>query len=535
MTNKTSYLYGLQVLSHCGSGAYGEVYYCQDASGKRVALKVISKGKIGSGWERELKGITNYRRLAEDSPLLLNLFHVGEDESSFYYTMEPADNAGTAEHYTPDTLAARLAHGPLPPEQLLSTLRRLLECITALHEAGFAHRDIKPENILFVNGEPKLADLGLLSPLSGTLTQLAGTLDFLPPEERTGEGSGDSRESRQRNDLYAFGKLCYCCVSGRGAGDFPTLPSDLPLTVANKYFFRLALRLCEREPSLRLNRMDILQREFDQAEKTILHGETMKDKARYLGKQVGLGVQSIGWRCLHFLRRHYAVTAVGLFLLVAGAGALVRYWHDRPDQASLELAKALRKSQEKDDDSPEQSFTFYQGIYSLNIPTGWQCFGREALYQMLGGPIKKIQYTYGVVIPDDRGSGNLSPHFEIDVLPWRKEKVEQSPDAELTELLSKYIGGTETVKGLSLKRYHNPRLNLDTVMFVGEHRPAHVIAAYLFPQEDHSLLLTGFILNESYEEDMRDFLEMMDSLVYRIPQIEHRSDEDRVLETRIVR
>ena len=186
MSNHASYLYGLRVLSHCGSGAYGDVYYCQDASGKRVALKVISKGKIGSGWERELKGITNYRRLAEDSPLLLNIFHVGEDDTSLYYTMEPADNAGTEENYTPDTLAARLAHGPLPPEKLLSTLKRLLECITALHQAGFAHRDIKPENILFVNGEPKLADLGLLSPLSGTLTQLAGTLDFLPPEEWTG-------------------------------------------------------------------------------------------------------------------------------------------------------------------------------------------------------------------------------------------------------------------------------------------------------------------------------------------------------------
>lgn len=535
MSNHASYLYGLRVLSHCGSGAYGDVYYCQDASGKRVALKVISKGKIGSGWERELKGITNYRRLAEDSPLLLNIFHVGEDDTSLYYTMEPADNAGTEENYTPDTLAARLAHGPLPPEKLLPTLKRLLECITALHQAGFAHRDIKPENILFVNGEPKLADLGLLSPLSGTLTQLAGTLDFLPPEERTGEGSGDSHETRQRNDLYAFGKIIYCCVSGRSAGDFPTLPPDLPLTVANKYFFRLALRLCEREPSLRLHRMDILQREFDQAEKTIRRGETMKDKARYFGKQVVLCVQSFGWRCFQFLQRHYAVTAVGLFVLVSGAGFLVRYFHDRPDQASLELAKALLESKENADADTTRSFTFYQGVYSLNIPTGWQCFGREVLYEMLGGPIKKIQYTYGVVIPDDRGNGNLSPHFEINVLPWRKEKVEQCSDSELSDYLSKYIGGSETVKGLSLKRYHYPRLNLDTVMFVGDHRPAHVIAAYLFPQEDHSLLLTGFILSESYEEDMRDFLEMMDSLVYRIPQKEHRSDEDRVLETRIVR
>lgn len=67
------HIYGLRVLSHCGSWAYGDVYYCEDASGKHVALKVISKCKIGSGWERELKGITNYRRLTEDSPFLLKI------------------------------------------------------------------------------------------------------------------------------------------------------------------------------------------------------------------------------------------------------------------------------------------------------------------------------------------------------------------------------------------------------------------------------------------------------------------------------
>ena len=114
MSEHETYLYGLRVLSRCGSGAYGDVYYCQDVSGKRVALKVISKGRIGSGWERELKGITNYRRLTENSPLLLNIFHVGEDESNFYYTMEPADAVADAEEYIPDSLARRLSMGALP-------------------------------------------------------------------------------------------------------------------------------------------------------------------------------------------------------------------------------------------------------------------------------------------------------------------------------------------------------------------------------------------------------------------------------------
>ena len=115
MPENNLHLYGQQVLCHCGSGAYGDVYYCQDASGKRVALKVISKDRIGSGWRRELKGIASYRRFAENSPLLLNLFHVGEDESSFYYTMEPADAVANVGKYLPDSLAWRLSAGALPP------------------------------------------------------------------------------------------------------------------------------------------------------------------------------------------------------------------------------------------------------------------------------------------------------------------------------------------------------------------------------------------------------------------------------------
>ena len=201
MQKNETYLYGLKVLTHCGSGAYGDVYYCQDASGRHVALKVIPKDKIGSGWERELKGITNFRSLTENSPLLLHLFHVGEDEFNFYYTMEPADAVSDTGDYVPDTLARRLASGALPAAQVIPVLQDVLAAIRVLHEAGFTHRDIKPENILFINGKPKLADLGLLSPLSDSMTQLAGTLDFLPPEERSRESSPNTGDSRQRNDL----------------------------------------------------------------------------------------------------------------------------------------------------------------------------------------------------------------------------------------------------------------------------------------------------------------------------------------------
>lgn len=59
--------HGLCLLVHCGGGAYGDVYYCQDISGRRLAVKIVSKHKLGEQWERELRGVSNYRKITENS------------------------------------------------------------------------------------------------------------------------------------------------------------------------------------------------------------------------------------------------------------------------------------------------------------------------------------------------------------------------------------------------------------------------------------------------------------------------------------
>ena len=61
--------HGLKLLELCGCGAYGEVWYCEDISGRRMALKIVSKKKLGPHWERELRGVINYRRLTENASI----------------------------------------------------------------------------------------------------------------------------------------------------------------------------------------------------------------------------------------------------------------------------------------------------------------------------------------------------------------------------------------------------------------------------------------------------------------------------------
>ena len=271
MTEKS--YHGLKLLAYCGGGAYGDVYYCEDISGKRLALKVINKKRLGGVWKRELQGVINYRRITEGAPNLLRILHVAEDEETFYYTMEAADSTSTSD-YLPDTLAQRLQSGPLPAEQLYSVLRGIFKGIKTIHEAGFAHRDIKPDNILFVEGVPKLGDIGLLSSLSSTMTALAGTLEFLPPEVRAADSPESSdRASRQRNDLYAFGKVVYCAATGLEPGKFPTVPTREKLSPELKLFLNLAFKLCERSGPNRLTELVDLENALDDVADKIRRGQ----------------------------------------------------------------------------------------------------------------------------------------------------------------------------------------------------------------------------------------------------------------------
>ena len=41
-----SEFHGLKLLAHCGGGAYGDVFYSEDISGRRMAVKIISKKKL---------------------------------------------------------------------------------------------------------------------------------------------------------------------------------------------------------------------------------------------------------------------------------------------------------------------------------------------------------------------------------------------------------------------------------------------------------------------------------------------------------
>lgn len=376
-TGTTEQFHGLKLLAHCGCGAFGDVWYCQDISGRKMAVKIVPKKKLGDSWSRELKGVINYRRITENSPELLQLFHVEEDEEHFFYTMEPADSVSEQE-YRPDTLAARLNRGPLPQDEVFGVLSAIFAGIRTIHDAGFAHRDIKPDNILFVKGVPKLGDIGLISSLTATTTHLAGTIEFLPPEVRTAEGSDSSnRKSTQKNDLYAFGKVIYCAVTGQEPQAWPTIPKELPLTLHFKLFLRLSLRLCDKDPARRINSIGELEKDLSEIKRKLETGETLRDKAAYQLKRFLLDLRSASVHSGSFLRRHWLISVI---VLAIAAGAAWFVYSEI--QAALARQEAMPQTIDLARQETQQYTNAELGL-TMTVPAQWDIVSKETVARLI--------------------------------------------------------------------------------------------------------------------------------------------------------
>lgn len=230
------------ILKKCGHGAYGEVWIAQNRAGALVALKTVGKSEQ---IVKELAGLRSYSRIAE-SPYLIRIFHIGEVGDILYYTMELADNLGTEELYIPATLGNLLKQKKrFTHTETVELGEKLLQGLEVLYQSGLVHRDIKPENILYINGEPKLSDIGLVRSASQSLS-LGGTLGFIPPERLKSGSSGKS----SADDLYALGKVLYCCLSGNAVDEYPSFPLSL-LNDAYSHLNEVILTACNKNTTLR--------------------------------------------------------------------------------------------------------------------------------------------------------------------------------------------------------------------------------------------------------------------------------------------
>lgn len=282
-----------QLLRRIGKGSYGEVWLARSRLGTFRAVKIIAwdNAETEAMARREYGGIQRFEPVSRSHEGLVDVLQVGREEHAgfFYYVMELADDrrggsdgsVADPEAYAPRTLADALAErGRLPIDECIKLGLRLSDAIEHLHARGLVHRDIKPSNVVFVQGEPKLADIGLVTEIDAARTYV-GTAGFIPPE---GPGTPQA-------DVYSLGKVLYEICTGLDRHQFPALPADLhawPDAERMLELNEILLKACHAERTRRYASAHDLNADLV----ALVHGKSIK-RLRWLEDQV-LALKRLG-------------------------------------------------------------------------------------------------------------------------------------------------------------------------------------------------------------------------------------------------
>jgi Tol biopolymer transport system component len=213
-----------QVLAKLGEGGMGEVYLAMDARlDRRVAVKALPEHLTTdpdrlARFEREAKVMASLNH-----PNVGAIHGVEQAGDRRYLVLEFVDG---------ETLARRLARGPIPPDEALRLARQIADGLEAAHQKGIIHRDLKPGNIMIAGEDQiKVLDFGLartvdpdrastadsptvISPAPAASPTVAGvilgTVGYMSPEQARG------KPLDRRSDVFAFGCVLYEMLTGSG-------------------------------------------------------------------------------------------------------------------------------------------------------------------------------------------------------------------------------------------------------------------------------------------------------------------------------
>lgn len=199
-----------RLLHRLGEGGMGVVFAGRDEQLDRaVAIKMLRPAsadpKAGDRLRREARAAARV-----DHPNICRVYDVGETvDGRTFVAMELLEG---------ESLAARVARGPLPVAEAGPIGLSVLTALEALHASGLVHRDLKPSNIFLTRHGVKLLDFGLTRAAGGpveasdaltTAGTVVGSPAYMAPEQVL------NRPVDGRADLYALGVVLFEMLTGQ--------------------------------------------------------------------------------------------------------------------------------------------------------------------------------------------------------------------------------------------------------------------------------------------------------------------------------
>jgi len=271
-----------EIMSPLGAGAMGEVYRARDTRLNRdVALKVLPR-TFALDPDRLARFTREAQVLAAvNHPNIAAIYGVEESDGTQALVLELVEG---------ETLADRIARGPLLLAEAIAIGSQIAEALEAAHEKGIIHRDLKPANVKIDGaGLVKLLDFGLAKPVGPAPTHpnvtashhglIIGTTCYMSPEQARGE------DVDKRADVWAFGCVLYEMLTGRLAfpgttvsdtiakilerdPDWSALPKATPAPIR-----RVLVRCLTKDPRQRLRDIGDARIEISSAN-DVAHGES---------------------------------------------------------------------------------------------------------------------------------------------------------------------------------------------------------------------------------------------------------------------
>ncbi|MBL9078412.1 MAG: serine/threonine protein kinase [Planctomycetes bacterium] len=206
-----------RVLRKLGSGAFGEVFLCEQVEPVRrnVAVKVL---RAGAGDRTTLLRFEAERQLiaSMQHPAIAQVFDAGAlGDGRPFFVMDAID--GTPIDRWCDDHASSV-------EARIELFCELCRGVQHAHDRGIVHRDLKPANVLVVDIDgqprPKVIDFGIAKVLQGSgvarsfdteAGRVIGTPGYMSPEQQ----KGSSEDVDARADVFCLGVMLYELLCGQ--------------------------------------------------------------------------------------------------------------------------------------------------------------------------------------------------------------------------------------------------------------------------------------------------------------------------------